>query len=121
VGLAVAHLVELGAPEQAVLLDARVGQAEGHLGAIERERDVGQQVAERPDVILMAVRQHAADDLVGPFVHPREVGQNNVDAEHVVVGKHEPAVEQQDLVLVLERRAVASDLSQAAQERDFQW
>ena len=58
------------------------------------------------------------DDAVGVLAQPGEVGQHEVDAEHVGIGEHQAAVEQQDRVLVLEGRAVAADLAEAAEERD---
>src|SRR5690606_8013467 len=47
------------------------------------------------------------------------VGQHEVDPEHVEVGEHEPAVDEDDLVLELDGGAVAADLPEAAEERDL--
>ena len=46
--LPVAHGDQLGAVEQSGLLDAVPGQAEGECGAVDRERQLAQQVAEAP-------------------------------------------------------------------------
>ena len=57
-------------------------------------------------------------DAVGVLAQPGEVGQDQVDAEHVELGEHQPAVEEQELAVLLEHHAVAADLAEAAEERD---
>jgi hypothetical protein len=47
-----------------------------------------------------------------------EVGQHQVDAEHVELGEHQPHVEQQDAPVDLEARAVAPDLAESPEEGD---
>ena len=47
-----------------------------------------------------------------------EVGQHEVDAEHVGVGEHQAAVEQHDATVELDGRAVAADLAEPAEEGD---
>ena len=69
-------------------------------------------------VVLVAVGDDAPLDAVGVLAQPREVGQHEVDAEHVGVGEHQPAVEQHDAPGQLDRRAVAADLAEPAEERD---
>ena len=54
----------------------------------------------------------------GVLTQVREVGQHEVDAEHVDVGEHQPAVEEHDPAVDLDARAVPADLPQAAEERD---
>ncbi len=117
--LAVGDRDELGAVEQAGLLDAVAGQAEGERRAVDRERQLAQQVRQAADVVLVAVGGDAADDAVGVLAQVGEVGQHQVDAEHVEVGEHEPAVEEHDRALDLDAGAVAADLAQPAEERDL--
>ena len=116
--LAVDHGDELGAVEQARLLDAAARQAERERGAVDRERQVAQQKREPADVVLVTVGDDAAFDARRVLAQPREVGEHEVDAEHVGVGEHEAAVEQQDAAVLLERRAVAADLAETAEEGD---
>ena len=95
-----------------------LGQAQGQLAAEEREAGITQQVRQTTDVVLVAVGQHAADDVVGSFDQPGEVGQDEVDAEHVGVGEHQAAVDEQQGLLELEHGAVATDLPEPAEEGD---
>ncbi len=57
-------------------------------------------------------------DAVGVLAQPREVREDEVDAEVLELGEHQPAVEEQELVVLLEHHAVAADLAEAAEERD---
>ena len=52
------------------------------------------------------------------LAQPGEVGKHEVDPEHVEIGEHDAAVEQHDLVVDLDRGAVATDLAETAEERD---
>ena len=117
--LAVVHRDELGAVEQAGLLDAVAGQAEGERRAVDRERQLAQQERQAADVVLVAVGGDAAVDAVGVLAQVGEVGQDEVDAEHVEVGEHQPAVEQHDLAVDLDAGAVAADLAETAEEGDL--
>ena len=69
--------------EQAGLLDAVAGQAERERRAVDRERQLAQQERQAADVVLVAVGGDAAVDAVGVLAQPGEVGQDEVDAEHV--------------------------------------
>ena len=116
--LAVGDRDQLGAVEQPGLLDAVAGQAEGQRRAVDRERELAQQEREPAAVVLVAVGDDAALDAVGVLAQVGEVGQHEVDPEHVGVGEHEPAVEEHDAVVDLDAGAVAPDLTEAAEEDD---
>ena len=47
-----------------------------------------------------------------------EVGQHQVDPEHVEVGEHQAAVDEHDAVVDLDAGAVPPDLAETAEERD---
>ena len=69
-------------------------------------------------MVLVAVGE---DDPLDPLrVLPQvgEVGEDEVDAGHVGVGEHDPAVDEQDPVLDLDAGAVAPDLAEAAEKDD---
>ena len=116
--LAVGHRDELGPVDQAGLLDPVAGQAEGQLRAVDRGPEVPQQEGQAPGVVLVAVGKHDAVDPVGVLVQVGEVGQHQVDAGHVGLGEHDPAVEDEDPPVDLDAGAVAADLAQAAEEDD---
>ena len=111
-------MIELGAAEQTGLVDAVGGQAERERRAVDRERAVAQQVRQAADVVLVAVGGDARLDAVGVLAQVREVGQDEVDAVHVGVGEHQPAVDEQQAAVLLEHHAVAADLAETAEEGD---
>ena len=119
--LAVGDRDEVGVAEQPGLLDAVLGQPEGERRAVDRERQLAEQVREATDVVLVAVGGDAADHAVGVLPQPGEVREDEVDTEVLELGEHEPAVEHQQLVLALEDHAVAADLAEAAEEGDGDW
>ena len=78
--LVVGHDPEVGAVDQARLLDAVPGQAQGQLGAVDRELQLPEQERQAADVVLVAVGGDAADHAVGVLPQVGEVGQDEVDA-----------------------------------------
>ena len=115
---AVVHRDQLGAVEHARFLDAVAGQRERQLRAVDRHLDVAEQEREPARVVLVGVGEEHALDPVRVVAQIREVGEDEVDAGHVGVGEHEPAVDHEDAVVDLEAEAVAPDLAQPAEEND---
>ena len=116
--LAVADRNQLGAVEQPRLLDAGAGQAERERRAVDREGDVAQQEGDAAGVVLVTVGQDQADHRVRPLAQIGEVREDEVDARHVGLREHDPAVDEQDPPLDLEREAIATDLTETAEKGD---
>ena len=113
----VANLAELSPVEQTRLGELVPHQAERERRSVHRERQALQQVRQGTDVILVGVGGDAG--LHSPAgQQPLEVGQHRVYAGKVVAREHPAAVEQHSAPRGLDDRAVAPDLSQAAQEGD---
>ena len=117
--LAVVHGDELGATDHPRLLDAVAGQAERQRRPVDRERDVAQQEGEAAGVVLVRVGEEHGLDPVGVLAQVGEVGEDEVDAGHVDLGEHDPAVDDEDAVLDLEAEAVPADLTEPAEEDDL--
>ena len=116
--LAVADRHEAGAVGQAGLLDPVPGQPDRQLGAVDRRLQLAQQVGQAPGVVLVPVGQDDPVDPIPAVVQVGELGQHQVDAGHVGVGEHDAAVEDDDPAVDLDAGAVATDLSQTAEEDD---
>ena len=69
-------------------------------------------------MVLVRVGEEDALDPVGVLAQVREVGEDEVDAGHVGVGEHDPAVDDEDAVVDLEAEAVPADLPEPAEEDD---
>ncbi len=116
--LAVVQDDELGAVEHAGLLDAPAREGERQRRPVDGHRHVLEEVRQPAGMVLVRVREERRLDPVGVVDQVREVGQHDVDAGHVGVGEHEPAIDHEDAVVVLEAEAVAADLAHTAEQRD---
>ena len=109
VGLAEAVLVELGARH-----GRRQRTAEDRQVLAQLAQDPGQ----RPEVVLVAVGDDDALDVVDPRAQVAEVGQHQVDADHLGGREAQPDVDDEDPALVLEDHHVLADLAQPAERED---
>ena len=100
------------------LVDPVAGQAEREGRAVDRDGQVAQQERQPAGVVLVPVGEHDAVDAVRVLPEVREVGEDEVDAGHVGVGEHDPAVEDEDPAVDFDAGAVAADLAEAAEEDD---
>ena len=112
---------ELGAVQQAVFLQLQLDESGGHAGGVDGGVDRPQHIGQRPDVVLVAVGDENAPDLVLVLDQVGDVRDNHVDAVHVVVGEAHAHVHYNDVAAVFVDRQVFSDLVQAAQRNDFQF
>ena len=92
--LSVGHRDQLGVAEDAGLLEAVAGQSQRQTRPVYGERQMAQQEGEPAGVVLVAVGEDAALEAQGVLDEPAEVGKDEVDAGHLEVGEHEPAVEE---------------------------
>ena len=103
----------------AVLLELGLDEGQGELGA--HQRDVvaqAQQVGDTADVVLVPVGEDEGDDVVEAVLDVGEVGQDEVDAGLVVLGKEDAAVDDEELAVHLVDGHVAPDLAEASQWHD---
>ena len=102
-----------------VLFELGLEEREGQLRA--EQRDVLpplEQVRHGADVVLVAVREHDADDVVEAVPDRREVGEDQVDAWLVLLGEEHAAVDDEQPAVVLEDGHVAADLAESAERDD---
>ena len=69
----------------------------------------------------MTVRQHKSAQLLLVFFNVGEVRQNEIYAQHLVVGKGHPAVYDHHIPAIFEHGDVFADLTYASQGYDFQF
>src|SRR5215212_6137471 len=65
------------------------------------------------------MREHNGGDSVLPLQQVADVGQHQVDADHLVFREHEPAVDDDDRVVVLDGRHILADGPDAAEGNDL--
>ena len=106
---------------QTVLAQLGGHERQGQVGAV--DRDVApqlEQVRHSTDVVLVAVGEDQADDVVHPLLDPREVGQDQVHAGLGLLREEDTAVDDQEFAFELEDVHVAPHLAEAAQRDDAQ-
>ena len=112
---------ELGLVQEPVLLQLQLYQAGGHTGGVDGGVDAAQQVGDGADVVLVAVGEEDAPDLVLVLDEIGEVGDDHIDAVHVVVGEAHAHIDNDDIAAVLIYRQILADLIESAQRDDLQF
>ena len=108
-------LHELGRAEQAVLLELVLDESDRQARGVDGDVEFLEEIRQAADVVLMAVRDDDAADAVLVLHGKREVGDDEVDAEHVAVREHEPAVDHDHVLAALVERDVLAHFAEAAQ------
>ena len=106
--------------EQAVLVELRLDEGEREAAAVDRLVELLEHEGQRAVVVLVAVRDDEGEHVVAALQQPADVGEDEVDAEHLVARELDAAVEDHDLAAVLDGGHVLADLAEAA-ERDDPW
>ena len=102
-----------------VLLDLVAQQAAGQRGRVDgHARELGEDVRQPSDMVLVRVRDEERPDVLAALLEIGHVGHDEVDAEHLLVGEHQAAVDDHDVVAVLEHVHVLADLADAAERQD---
>ena len=105
-----------------VLLDLVAEEAARERRGVDRHaRELGQHVRQRADVVLMGMGDDERLDVGAAFLEIGDVGDDEVDAEHLLVGEHQPAIDDDDLVAVFEDVHVLADLPHPAERDDPEW
>ena len=117
--LAGGDLHELGLACQAELFQLIADEAAGQAGAVDGQIELLQQVGDAADVVLMAVGDEQALDLILILHHKGEVGDDHIDAEHIVIREDEAAVHDDHIAAALIDRHVLAHFAEAAQRIDM--
>ena len=120
-GRAVLDLAKLGALD-VVLGELALDDAKGELTGVDGHlvREVLQQVRKGARVVLVAVGDDNAAQLVLVLQDIGVVGQDEVDARMVVVGKHEAGIDHDHVVSVLEHGHVLADPVKTTKRDDLE-
>ena len=119
--LARLHRDELGAFHQPMLLQLQLDEPRGEPGAVDGHVQLLEHIGNGAHVILVPVGDEQTPD-AGPVLDEvADVGNDEVDAVHVVPGEGHAAVHHDDLAAVLIGGHVLADLIETAQGDDFQF
>ena len=101
-----------------LILELRANERERERRAHDRNVELAQQIRDAADVIFVPVGHEQGAKLVLVFAQVREVVDHDVDAEHLVVGKHQTAIDHDDVVAGLDHGHVAADFPAPAEGDD---
>ncbi len=102
--------------DEAVLLQFVAQQPQGQAGAVDRRiAQPLQQEGDGADMVFVAVGQDQGADVAGAAVESRDVGEDQIDPEHVGLGEHQAAVDDEDFAAALQGHQVQADLPQPPQ------
>ena len=93
---------------------------DGHRRGINRRFDQVDHVRYRTDVVFMTVRDHDRANAVGVFGQVVEVGDDHLDARHVVLREEYAGVDDDDVLAHLEDHHVLANLSEPAERQDLE-
>ena len=111
-----ADLPQVGLIQQAVFPEFLSEQGQGQGGAVHRHGDLPEQEGHGADVVFVAVGEDHGRHFVPALPQVGEIGDDDVDPQHVVLGEHEAGVHHHQVVVGLQGHQVEADFPQAAQE-----
>ncbi len=106
--------------QQVMLPQLHLGQAERQPCAVHGSIHVREDVGQRTDVVFVAVGEDDGPQLLPPLHHIGDIGNDDVNPQHVVLGEHETGVDEQHLFAVLDSHHVLADLAYTTQRNDPQ-
>ena len=91
------------------------------VGQSEKAAKVFGEIGQRSDMVLMAMRDHDAEQIVDPFLDERQIGQDDVDAGILRIGKGNAEIDHHPFALAAIQVDVHADFAGAAKatEKEF--
>jgi hypothetical protein len=83
-----------------------------------RHVEVGENIGKRADVILVAMRDDNRPHLVAVLAEVGDVGDHQIDAQHLFFGEHKAAIDNHNVVRQFERHHVFANFAQAAERNN---
>ncbi len=119
--LARLHGDQLRGAGQPVLLQLQLDQPRGEPRAVDGHIDLLEHIGDGPDVVLVPVGNEQAPQPAAVFHQIADVGNDAVDAVHIIAGKGHAAVHHDDVAAVLIDGHVLADLVQTAKGNDLEF
>lgn len=96
-------------------------QAHRERRRIDRNAQIFGEIGQRSDMVLMAMRDHDAEQIVDPFLDEGQVGQDDVDAGILRIGKGDAEIDHHPFALAAIQVDVHADFAGAAKatEKEF--
>ena len=108
--------VDLGG--DALLLELAANQPGGERRRVERHAEIGGKIGDRADMVLVAVGQDDAEQVLPPPLDEVEVGQHEVDAGIGGIGEGQAEVDHHPFAVAAVEIDVHADLARAAERAE---
>lgn len=109
-----ADFVQRGLVLEVVLFQPPLDHRLGVAGAVDRRIELRKDVGDGPDVVLVAMRENQAPDVLAVVDQVGEVGDDDVDAEQLAARKHQPRVDDDNIVSAAQSQHVHAELAKPA-------
>ena len=100
---------------QSLLVELAADQAGGEARGVERHAEIGGEIGDRADMILVAVGQHDAEQVPGLALDELEVGQDQVDARISGIGEGQAEIDHHPFAVGAVEIDVHADLAGSAE------
>ncbi len=110
--------VDLHLLGQPLLLELAGDQAGGERGRVERNAEIEREIGDRADMVLMAVGQHHAEQVVAPRLDEAQIGQDQLDAGIGRIGEGHAEIDHDPLAPAAVEIDVHADLAGTAQRQE---
>ena len=104
----------------AVLLQPSRQNTQRQPRTVNRHVNLLQHIRKRTDMVLMPVGEDDGLNLFAILQQIRNIGNHEINSQHIVLGEHQSCVDQQNLIVHAKNRHIFADLPQAAQRNDLQ-
>ena len=105
--------------KQVVFPQFVLNERHGQCGCIDRNIDITDHKRQRTDMILMTVRDDKTFYTFYIFFQIRDIRNDKINSEHVILGKGQSAIDNDNRITVFKRGDVHADCLQPSEGNDF--
>ena len=110
--------VQRDLPEQPLLLELARDQPGGERRRVERHAEIGGEIGDRADMVLMAVGEDDAEQVGAILLDEGEVGQDQLDPRIIGIGEGQAEIDHHPFALAAVEIDVHADLARAAEREE---
>ena len=114
------HLVENRVLVQLVLLEPAFDKRPRQARRVDGYVELRENVRDRADMVLMAVRQHQPSDLFAVLDEVADIGDDDVHSEQLAAGKHHAGVDDDQVASAAQGEHVHAELAKTAKRNNVQ-
>jgi hypothetical protein len=108
------NFAQVGVVEELVFIELIFDIGQREFGGPHRNIQFAENPGQGADVVFVTVRKHDAAHMLAIFEQIRNVGDDDVDAQQLGFGEHQPGVNNDDVIAPADGHAVHTELAQPA-------